>query len=192
MTAPVPDIYAKDHKKADLPGPGEEIANPKDETIVYYITNSQRMWGRKANVGKHPGLYVSKDGGKTWRLWCLSFEFQKLFVHPDRGRLFAIILYESLKTDAKEGTLEHYYSNKIIMSSDGKKWKDITRGQGYITGLYGIFRDPDNPSRVCLEACLLRPYVLQAKDDDYSDWSWLRMDRPEGERLLRSKPAVKE
>src|ERR1051326_8572665 len=94
VTTPTSDrneqsIYDVDHKKADLPGPGEVVANPKNKDVVYYITNRLRMWGDKTNVGKHPGLYVSKDGGKTWRLLDHRFEFMKLFVHPDTGHLFA-------------------------------------------------------------------------------------------------------
>lgn len=189
VTTPTSDrkeqsVYDVDHKKADLPGPGEVVANPKNKDVVYYITNRLRMWGDKANVGKHPGLYVSKDGGKTWRLLDRRFEFMKLFVHPDTGHLFAIIGYHWLATAPEDGTLQSYSANKIITSTDGRHWKDITGGRGHIADLNAIFKDPDNPGRVCLCGCLLRPYVLQAKDEQYSDWNWLRVDRPEGKRLL--------
>jgi hypothetical protein len=177
-------IYDVDHKRADLPGPGEVVANPKDKDVVYYVTNSLRMWGGKANVGKHPGLYVSKDGGSTWRLLDCRFEFLRLFVHPDTGHLFAIIRYDWIATDPKDGTLQVHCSNKIITSTDGRRWKDITGGRGYITDLDGIFKDPDNAGRVCLTGCVVRPYVFQAKDEQYTDWNWLRVDRPEGKRLL--------
>jgi hypothetical protein len=196
-TAPAPErksqsIYERILKKSDLPGPGEEVADPKDAKVVYYLTNSQRMWGKKENVGKHPGLYTSKDRGQTWRLLCLNFEFQKLYIHPDTGRLFAIIGYDWLDTNEEDGTLEHCSSNKIITSTDGRRWKDISGKQGYITDLYGIFRDPDNAGRVCLEGCAIRAYVLQAKDEQYSEWNWLRADRPQGERLLKNKPAAEK
>ena len=185
-------IYDVDYKKADLPGPGEVVANPKKKDVVYYITNTQLMWGDKANVGKHPGLYVSKDGGKTWRLLDHRFEFIKLFVHPDTGHLFAIIGYDWLATDPKDGALQSYSSNKIITSTEGRPWKDISGGQGHITELTAIFKDPDNPGRVCLSASGVRGYVLQAKDDDYSNWNWLREDRPEGKRLLSESLSPKK
>ncbi|MDB5313572.1 MAG: sigE 25 [Gemmataceae bacterium] len=177
-------VYDKIHTRADLPVPGEMVPSPKDKSVIYYITNRLRMWGEKANVGKHSGLYISGDGGKTWLLLCTKFEFEKLFVHPGTGHLFAVIASEWLGTDEKDGTLQHYSSNKVITSADGEKWKDITGARGYITDLTGIFADPEHPGRVCLRARAIREYVLQAKDDRYSDWNWLRVDRPEGKRLL--------
>jgi hypothetical protein len=58
--------------------------------------------------------------------------------------------------------------------------------------LSSIFKDPDNPGRVCMTGCVVpRGYVFQAKDDDYTDWNWLREDRPEGKRLLKSLPPEK-
>ena len=194
LAAPAPtsdqkerSIYDEEHKKADLPGPGDMIGSPKDKDVVYYITNRLRMWGDKANTGKHAGLYISKDGGQTWRLLCHQFEFENLFVHPDTERLFAIICYEWLETDVKDGYLQRGSSNKVIASTDGRHWKDITGGQGYISGLISIFKDPDNPGRVCLCGCGIREYVFQAKDEKYTDWNWLRADRPEGERLLSKR-----
>jgi hypothetical protein len=186
------DIHGVEQKKTDLPGPGEVVADPTTKDGVSYVTNTLRMWGDKANVGKHPGLYISKDGGKTWRLRDCRFEFEKLFVHPDTGHLFAIIRYDSLATDPDDGTLQSCSSNKIITSTDGHKWKDITGRQGYITGLGDVFKDPDHPERVCLYGGITRPYVFQAKDEQYTDWNWLRVDRPEGKRILKKRPAPKE
>jgi hypothetical protein len=185
-------IYEKVHKRAELPAPGEVVNSPKGKDIVYYFANTRRMWGEPGNVGKHAGLYASKDGAKTWRLITTSYEFEKLFIHPDTNQLFAIITYDWLATGEKDGLLHHYYSNKIITSADGAKWKDITGGRGYITELLSIFADPDHPGRVCLEASGIRGYVLQSKDERYSDWNWLRQDRADGKRLLdtiaRPKP----
>jgi hypothetical protein len=170
--------------RADLPIPGQVVLGPKDGNLVYYISDRLRMWGERANVGKHPGLYASRDGGKTWRLLCASFEFEKLFVHPDTGRLFAVITFDWLATDDTDGTLRHYSSNKVITSGDGERWKDITGGRGHISEVTGIFADPDHPGRICVQATSVRGYVLQSRDDRYSDWNWLRVDRPEGSRLL--------
>jgi hypothetical protein len=184
-------VYDVDHEKADLPGPGEMIADPKSKDVVYYFTNRFLMWNRKANTGKLAGLYVSKDGGKTWRLQCHMFEFHKLFIHPDSGRLFAIIGYEWIETDPKDGMLQQCSSNKVISSADGRRWKDITGERIHIAGLRSIFKDPDNAGRVCMLGGVIRGYVFQAKDDEYTDWNWLREDRPEGERLLESIPPKK-
>jgi hypothetical protein len=178
-------IYDVEHKKADLPGPGTVVEDPKDKKVVYYLTNRLRMWGEKANVGKHPGLYRSADGGKTWRLRCTTFEFEKLFVHPDTGHLFAVVAHDWLVT-APDGTLERHFANKALTSTDGDKWKDITGSRGYIADVIGIFPDPDNAGRVCLRANGIRGYVLQSTDEKYGDWNWLRVDRPEGQRLLKT------
>ena len=58
--------------------------------------------------------------------------------------------------------------------------------------LNAIFKDPDNPGRVCLGGCVLREYVFQAKDEQYTDWNWLRADRPEGKRLLSKSLSPKK
>jgi RNA polymerase sigma factor (sigma-70 family) len=179
------NIYEVDLQRVHLPGPGDMVPDPRDKKVVYYITNRLRMWGDKWNVGKHSGLYVSRDAGKTWRLLCNKFEFEKLLVHPDTDQLFAIITSEWLATDKQTGMLEHHQANKAITSTDGKKWKDITGGQGYVADLTGLIPDPDHKGQVCLRANLIRGYVLQAKDAQYTDWNWLREDRPEGQRLLK-------
>ena len=180
------DIYEVIHKKADLPGPGEFILSPKEKAVVYYYTNTLRMWGNKDNFKKHPGLYVSKNHGETWRLTCYIFEFHRLYVHPDTGHLFAILDYTWLTSDGKDGFLTRAHSNKVVASQDGRKWKDITgTKQGYITGLESIFADPDNPGRICLTGNLIRSYVFQSKDEDYSDWIWHAAFLPEGKRLLQ-------
>ena len=167
-------IYHQLHTRAELPTPGTMVTSPKDKDIVYYFTNRLRMWGVAANVGKHAGLYVSKDRGKTWRLRSNQYEFEKLFVHPDTNQLFAIITDDWLASDEKDGTLQHYYSNKVITSADGEKWKDITGERGHMADLLSIFPDPDHPGQVCLEANSIRDYVLQARDKNYTDWNWLR------------------
>jgi hypothetical protein len=58
------------------------------------------------------------------------------------------------------------------MSEDGKHWKNITGGKGYIAGISDIIVDPDNLDRICLIACVVRGYVLQSKDENYSGWTW--------------------
>ena len=61
--------------------------------------------------------------------------------------------------------------NKIAMSFDGGlTWKDITGHDGYEVNLGPIFADPDNPQRVCVYQWAPEPAILQAVDDEYSQW----------------------
>ena len=69
------------------------------------------MWNDKSNAQKHSGLYFSKDGTKTWNLISYSFEFKKLFIHPETGQLFAAI-EDSWLTEEK-GYLGRASSDKI-------------------------------------------------------------------------------
>jgi len=50
-----------------------------------------------------------------------------------------------------------------------------TNGPGYVANLLSIFQDPDHPRRVCVRANVMRAEILQYKDDEYSDWEWLRL-----------------
>jgi len=170
---PGQSLYDRVHAEADLPTGGKCVDHPKKPGVRYYFTNRLAMWGDKSNTGRHSGLYMSEDGGATWKLRCYIFEFQKLFIHPETGTLYAIIYYEWLKDD-EDGFLHQHCANKAVMSDDGRHWKDITGGYGYIADITGIIADPDHPRRVCLEACVGRGYVLQASDDSYSRWTWYR------------------
>ncbi|HEX4612407.1 MAG TPA: TIGR03067 domain-containing protein, partial [Urbifossiella sp.] len=180
----VEGIYDRVHSKADLPGPGTEVPSPKDRTLVYYHTNTQRMWGGPGNAGKHPGLYASRDGGKTWKLLNSSFEFERLFVHPATGHLFAVIDHTWLATEAKDGPIQRLHAEKAVTSSDGGTWKDITPSPGYVADILDIFADPDHPGRVCLYANIIRDYILRPKDDRYTDWDWIPAAHQGGRLLL--------
>jgi len=176
-------IYDKIHKKADLPTGGEFVKHPKNAKVQYYFTNKSRMWNDKSNAQKHAGLYISEDGGDTWKLLCYFFQFNKLFIHPETGKLYCIIDYTWL-AENRDGFLWPHTSNKALMSDDGKHWKDITGGNGYITDIASIIADPDNVGRICLRVAFVRPYILQAKDDDYSRWTWYKeWDWPKREEL---------
>lgn len=170
---PEPTIYDRVHQKADLPTGGEFVNHPKKPGVQYYFTSRLRMWKDKSNAQKHSGLYVSEDAGATWKLRCSFFEFENLFIHPETGKLYAVI-YHTWLQDNKEGFLWPHAATKALMSDDGKHWKDITGGNGYIADIEGIIADPDHPGRVCLQVSTLRAYVLQASDDNYSKWTWHR------------------
>jgi hypothetical protein len=171
---PQQTIYDRVHKTSELPTGGDFVEHPKKRKLQYYFTNRLRMWKDKTNAQKHSGLYVSEDGGNTWKLRCYFFEFQELFLHPETGKLYCIIDYTWLAKN-KEGFLWPHSANKALMSEDGKHWEDITGGNGYIADITGIVADPDNPDRVCLHASIIRPYVLQSEDEAYSKWTWYRV-----------------
>jgi hypothetical protein len=178
-------IYDKAHKKADLPTGGEFVEHPKKGNVKYYFINQSRMWINKENAQKHSGLYISEDSGETWKLLCYFFEFRELFIHPETGKLFSVIEYKWLEAN-KDGFLVPHSSSKALMSDDGKHWKDITGGRGYITDITGIIADPDNSGRVCLQVNRIRNYIFQAKDDKYSKWiSYKQWDWPKRKEVKK-------
>jgi uncharacterized protein (TIGR03067 family) len=184
-------IYDRVHPRAALPGPGTEVPSPKDKGVAYYVTNTQRMWGEPANAGKHPGLYRSEDGGKTWKLVNTSFEFKTVFAHPLTGNLFAVVEHSWLGNDEKSGEITRFHADKAVMSADGgKRWKDITPPPGYIADITSFFADPDHPGRAGFVANVIRDVIYRPKDDRYSEYDRIRAATPEGEELLRRAAAV--
>ena len=155
-------VYDAKHTEAELPPGGEFIQHPKKSEIRYYWSNRPGQ-----NLA---GLCTSLDAGKTWNLLCYIFTFRKVFVHPETGVLYAIIDYTWLKED--KGYLVRANANKLVMSEDGRRWKDITRGRGYIADIIDVFQDPEHPQRVCMLTAVIRPTVFQASDDEYSKWTW--------------------
>ncbi|MCG3150605.1 MAG: hypothetical protein PCFJNLEI_04093 [Verrucomicrobiae bacterium] len=154
--------YEVEHPKSDLPPGGEYVAGATNSVVQYYWTNN-------AGKMKPNGIYASTDGGTTWKLRCWIFQFRKVFVHPETGVLYAIIDYSWLEKD-KDGFLTRCSANKMLMSKDARHWKDITPRPGYVADMLDIFQDPEHGQRVCIQACGIRPYVLQPADDDYSTW----------------------
>jgi RNA polymerase sigma factor (sigma-70 family) len=178
-------IYERIHTTTDLPIPGTQVTSPKDRQLVYYVTNTLRMWGEPRNAGKHPGLYGSKDGGKMWKLVNTSFEFKTLFVHPTTGDLFAVIEHAWNGTDEKDGRLTRFHADKAVRSTDGgAKWQDITPQPGYIADITSFFADPDHPGRACFVANVVRDVIYRPKDDRYSEYDHIRAASVEGERLM--------
>jgi len=120
-----------------------------------------------------PGLYVSKDRGASWQAICSTFDFRgPFYVHPLTGRLYAAI-YDRWLTTNGAGYVIAAEGFKILMSTDGKMWSDLTGPQGHLASIMSIFQDPDRPGRVCVEVSTgLRSYVLQSIDDHYSKWVW--------------------
>lgn len=164
--------------ESELMTGGKRIIDPLRRGVTYYLAPASLLWqGQKnpINYGKQSGLFLSKDGGKTWQVLSRKFEYKHLFVHPLTGEFFAIIDYQWLETQ-KDGYLAHCSADKIVRSTDGKNWVDITHGPGYVADLVSIFQDPDHPNRICVGACLVRYIVYQYTDDNYSDWKGIRGD----------------
>jgi hypothetical protein len=181
-------IYDQIHNKADLPTGGKFVEHPNDSNIHYYFTTTLGMWPDKENAQKHSGLYISKDNGETWNLICNFFEFTKLFIHPGTGKLYCIIRHTWLETN-EEGFLWPHTADKALMSNDGKHWKELIKGNG-IADIADIIADPDNFGRVCLKIIVIRGYILQSKDDDYSEWikykewDWPNRKEPTDSQLI--------
>jgi hypothetical protein len=166
--------YISLYQKADLPDKGTQVPHPKNTEIKYYYYSHYPTVAKKTSYLQY-GLYMSKNGGITWIPLCMYLDFQGLFIHPETEKLFAVIWDEWLKED-DDGYLKVATADKVLMSEDGRQWKDITGGNGHISTIGKIFVDPDNPGRVCLLVCTIRGYVLQSVDDDYSAWTWYRED----------------
>ncbi len=162
-------IYDKVFARRELPIGGQFLTHPKKQSIVYYCANWWLKASEPVNAEKQLGLYVSVNGGVTWKIVCHYFDFKKLFIHPETGKLYAIIQTQWLADDKKE-FLVPYIADKAIESDDGKNWKDIMGKRKYLATITDIISDPDNPKRVSLVANVMRRLILQAIDDNYSDW----------------------
>ncbi len=157
--------------RSEVPVGGQTVEYPLDKDLLYYVAHPGLL-APGGTTEKMDGLLLSHDRGTTWRVLSRQFNFRTLFVHPLDGRLYAIIDYEWQET-GKDGYLQHCFANKIVVSEDGHRWKDITRGPGYVATLLDVFQDPEHPNRVCVSASVIRLSVLQYTDDAYSNWEWI-------------------
>jgi hypothetical protein len=159
------------YRTSELPTGGTFVMHSSEHKLQYYFIGRNAIWAERNNAGKYAGLYGSIDGGETWKLYCYFFEFHQLFVHPQTGALYAAISDEWLAND-QHGDLLPHYSEKVVMSDEGKwHWKDITGKDGRMMSVSGFFVDPDHPDRVAIELDSRRRYILQSVDDNYSAWT---------------------
>jgi hypothetical protein len=128
------------HKSA-LPLGGNLVKNQKNKLEPYYFVNKWALRRHAANVKKYAELYRSLDDGKTWKLVCPFFDFTDVFVHPDTGKVFAIIRVEWLAPNSK-GFLVPHSADKIISSENGTDWKHITGNRKYVATLMKIIAQP--------------------------------------------------
>ena len=177
MVAVIPDDYGVVLQRRDLPASGTFVPDPRNASTVYYFTRAPRA------ARKNPGLYRSGDGGKSFKLLCPFLKFERLFIHPDTGRLFAIVGDEYLAAN-RAGFLTPAIGNKVVASDDGRLWKDITGKPGYLP-VHGIETDPTHPGRIRLEGTYLRGFLLEALDDEYTGWKQI----PGGGLFSKRAPA---
>ena len=175
-------------KGSDLPTSGEFIQHPKHNNLRYCKVNTFPEFSacvKGAEIPRYPmKLYISQDGGETWKLGYDRLQIGSFFIHPETGMLFASLEVSSVRNQ-DNGKLAKWHSNKIAMSEDGIHWKDITENGGYLMGARHIFPDPENPGRVCVGgAGPTRASVLQSLDANYSKWksykSWDWAERTKG------------
>lgn len=168
QTRPARDFASSPDNPAVLPNAdvadGQTVIDPFEAGLRFRVAGPWRPEDR----GKLAGLFFSRDGGETWHVLSQRFDFVRLFVHPLTGRLFAIVDYRWLET-GPDGFLGAHSAYKILVSDDGQRWKDITRGPGYAL-LATIEQDPEFPNRVKLTANGIRPYILRYDDDAFTSW----------------------
>jgi hypothetical protein len=148
-------------------GEGKTMVETQLKDTQYRIIST-----REGNADSDvPGLYRSKDSGKTWQRLCRAFDFAgPFFVHPKTGMLYAAIRDEWLEPDP-QGFLAKHVGFKMVTSIDGKRWKDITPSQGHVALVMAIFQDPKREENACFHVSLgMRSYVFQAADAVYGEW----------------------
>jgi hypothetical protein len=158
--------------QTDLPKPGVFPPVPAGSKLLYYLAYPGSVCDDAADAGKLSGLYLSSDGGQTWRNVRADLRMYEVFVHPDTGWLYALITIERFQTDFETDHLLIGQRSKILRSANGRDWIDISGADESFTEAFGIFADPDHPGRVCFRNAVMRPYVLQSMDGAYAKWRW--------------------
>lgn len=145
-----------------MPLGGEFADQPPDSKLVVYYPRNR---GEKI----HPGVYVSKNDGRTWRHGGGEHRFKHLFLHPN-GTLYGIAVGFSER-------------GEVLRSDDlGATWENMTHDIPRGMLLLDFSRHPDRPDDVILHGNLLRLYVLEL-DRNLQHWEmvaagWWQRDRP--------------
>jgi hypothetical protein len=160
-------VEAKDYTftKATLPAGGKFLQDPQNNNIQYY-------WAYVPSP-IITVLYASTDGGAVWKPRSHGFPISQVFIHPKTGVLYAVVR-DGVLTTGSDGYTRPASAEKIIMSADGRQWKDITPLHDHFPQIMSIFQDPDNPNRVCFFEWDIRGNFFQAVDDEYSVWKSFR------------------
>ena len=150
-------------KGSILPNGGILLNHPTNLNFKYYYSIQQWMVLMPQNkIHKPPGLYVSRDGGKSWDELKETSCIFDLFIHPKTGTLYAIFKTDRIIT-LKDRALIFSGEYKLAMSANGREWIDITAPGMLNAGL--IFQDPDNEARVCIIEGFPVQQIYQAVDD---------------------------
>lgn len=146
------------------------MINPTNRNMVIYHTIRDVMRLYPHPAGEDGGLWISRDAGTSWEQIPAMRDIDRLIIHPDTGILYAI-LNETLMIRKDDGLLVPGGRSWLAMSTDGRKWKDITGGLSQGENFDAIFPDTDNPGRICVYRITPgRPHVLCSVDDKYSAW----------------------
>jgi hypothetical protein len=145
------------------------------EKLLYYVN-------RPVNASDQPqrhlkyGLYESSDSGQSWRLIYQGHGMRDL-LQLTNGLLFCMQFEptgpgRNLPSDSSASN----WRMRLMKSGDeGRKWQDITGDlEGGIEVIEGLTPDPDHSDRVCVLATSRRSYVIQAADNSFQHWEWIR------------------
>lgn len=158
------DLKAKEWQKLSLPAempPGGQFGTVPAGSphILYHSRSSLRR-----EEGQTPGIFLSSDDGKTWKLLAEGYDFGPVAL-LDNDALFAVTNAGRSNGKAQIG----------ISRDFGKTWRDIS--EGTFGEFYRLFPDPDHPGLICIEANSIRNYIFQAGDETYKwkatpSWHW--------------------
>ena len=156
--------------REDLPAGGSYVTNPVRTTVIYYVAGGGDTDSRQ---DRQAGLYGSTNSGMSWTHLTSTLVPTRLFVHPITEQLYAVLDYSPIESD-QTGRLIRSWRHSLIQSDDGRSWKNISGPKGRMNYIENIFPDPDFSNRVCISVASIRPCVLQATDDQYTDWKWYK------------------
>jgi hypothetical protein len=166
--------------------------SPTSPEIAYYLG---WLWiereGMDGSRPKDTGLYLSPDGGVTWRKTLLDEPIVDVYLNPD-GAIY--VVDEAADTKPLPGQsaadwqsttgdgVKHYAAQHLMVSRDaGWSWTDITPKLNPHFGMYGIMQDPDNPTLVDVQSAEIGhmswSFYYKARDVSYTNWTEIRSDQ---------------
>jgi photosystem II stability/assembly factor-like uncharacterized protein len=110
--------------------------DPSNPSTIW-VGTGENVGGR--HVGYGDGIYLSKDGGKTWKNMGLkaSEHISKIIVHPENSDILWVAVQGPLWTPGGE--------RGLYKSTDGgANWKKVLGGNEW-TGVTDMVMDPENP-----------------------------------------------
>lgn len=133
------------------------------------------------------GLIFSKDAGLTWTILYKEIEFHGALLNVDG--FFYVAAVTPIECNENVSTLQEFpihrtepdgttycIRDRILFSKDeGKTWKDITGDipTGYMFS--GIYQDPDDSSKICLEGTSIRNVAFRLINLHMENYQWERI-----------------